>query len=336
MSKIHVAVLMGGVSSEHDVSLRSGAKVVEALDPRHYRVSPITIRKDGTWICDGRALDVCEGLAFLKNERVDCAFLALHGPFGEDGRIQGTLDLLGIPYIGSGCGASAIAMDKVRTKALAEHAGISVAPQRVIRRPEWRADPAAWTSRVADELGFPCVVKDPCQGSSLHMAIPAGADAFRDAMNQLFGHTAWLMIERYLEGRELTCGVLDVEPGKPAVALPVTEIRPVTAAFFDYVAKYTPGATQEITPAPISESATRKVQAMAVRVHEAVGCRGLSRSDMILVGDEPIFIEINTIPGMTETSLYPQAAAGYGLSFSELVHRLVQRALADRRQPDTA
>lgn len=336
MSSPHVAVLMGGVSSEHEVSLRSGAKVIHALDQNHYQATPITIEKGGYWRCDGRPLRACDGLAYLDDHNVDCVFLALHGPFDEDGRIQGALDLMRIPYVGCGHAASAIAMDKVRTKAIAQHAGVRVAPHLVIRKSAWLASPDTWTARIAEELDFPCVAKDPCEGSSLHMAIPQNAGELRDAIDEIFRHSSWLMVECYLKGPEVTCGVLDVEPGQPPIALPVTEIRPVSAAFFDYAAKYTPGATEEITPAPISCDATQKVQAMAVRVHEAVGCRGLSRSDMILVDDDPIFIEINTIPGMTETSLYPQAAAAYGLSFPELVHRLVQRALADHRQPATA
>lgn len=335
MSKIHVAVLMGGVSSEHDVSLRSGAKVLAALAER-YRTTAIVINKDGTWQCDDRQVRMCDGLAYLADSGVDCVFPALHGPFDEDGRLQGALDLMRIPYIGCGHMASAIAMDKVRTKAVAQQAGVKVARQILVRKAEWDADPAMWVERIAAELGFPCVAKDPCEGSSLHMAIPQDAAALQDAVHEIFRHSPRLMVELFLKGRELTCGVLDVNPGKPPVALPVTEIKPVSAAFFDYTAKYTPGATEEITPAPISESATRKAQELAVRVHEAVGCRGLSRSDMILVNDEPIFIEINTIPGMTETSLYPQAAAAYGLSFPELVHRLVQRALADSGQPARA
>jgi D-alanine-D-alanine ligase len=330
MERIRVAVVMGGVSSEHEVSLRSGAKVVGSLDPSVYDVEPITIRKDGTWMCAGRVVSAGKGLLFLREQRVDCVFLALHGPFGEDGRMQGTLDLLGIPYTGSGCGASAIAMDKVRTKALAEHAGVRVAPQLLIRRHEWAADADSWVERVTTRLGFPCVVKDPYQGSSLHMAIPGDAAALRGALDSIFEVSGWLMVEQYLKGREFTCGVLDVDAAAPAVAMPVTEIRPVSAAFFDYVAKYTPGATEEITPARIPDAITQKIQAMALRVHEAVGCRGLSRSDMILVGDDPVFIEINTIPGMTETSLFPQAAAVYGLSFADVVRLLIQRALAGR------
>jgi D-alanine-D-alanine ligase len=327
MSKVRVAVLMGGVSSEHEVSLRSGAKVVGALDRNVYEAVPMTIGKDGRWAYDGHVVDPFEGLCFLRDQKIDCVFIALHGPFGEDGRIQGALDLLGVPYVGSGCGASALAMDKVRCKALVEHGGVRVARQLVIRRQEWQAAPGRWAKVVESELGYPCVVKEPCQGSSLHMAIPGAAAAFGEAVSTLFETASWLMVEQYLRGPEVTCGVLDVAPGKAPVALPVTEIRPVTAAYFDYVAKYTPGATTELTPAPISEPATRKVQAMAVRVHEIVGCRGLSRSDMILVDDEPIFIEVNTIPGFTETSLYPQAAAAYGLSFGDLVGMLVRSAV---------
>jgi len=252
-------------------------------------------------------------------------FIALHGRYGEDGRIQGLLDLAGIPYTGSGHAASAIAMDKVRSKAVVAQAGVRVARQLVFNDAEV-PDPAAAARRVEAELGFPCVMKSPCQGSSLGMAIPKSAAECAAAFPSLFGFDSVVMVEQFVSGPELTCGVLDVEASGPR-ALPVTEIRPVTSEYFDYQAKYTPGATREITPAEISEEATRRVQETAVRVHRLVGCSGFSRSDMILVGDEPVWLEVNTIPGMTETSLFPQAAAAVGISLGTLVGMLVESAL---------
>ncbi|GMV99028.1 MAG: D-alanine--D-alanine ligase [Candidatus Hydrogenedentota bacterium] len=328
-SRKHVAVIMGGVSSEHDVSLNSGRKVSENLNADRYRVTPVTIHRDGAWEYPGEApCDVFCGVRRLKELDVDCVYLALHGPFGEDGRFQGMLDILGLPYIGSGCAASALAMDKVRSKAVVAQAGVRVAPQVLLGKGEWERDSGAAVARVEAELGFPCVAKSPNQGSSLGMAIPQNADELGAALPTLFQLDDTVLVEGFLRGREVTCAVLDVEPGTPPRALPPTEIRPVSASFFDYHAKYTPGATEEITPAPLSIAATGKVQRLAERVHMLVGCRGLSRSDMILVDDEPVWLEVNTLPGMTQTSLMPQAAAAAGISFSELVGLFVEAALA--------
>ena len=332
MTKTHVAVLMGGISSEHAVSLNSGAKVAANLDRSRYDVTPTVITQDGLWEFDGRpGLPIHDAVAKLRDLEVDVAFLALHGPFGEDGRIQGMLDVLGLSYTGSGCVASAIAIDKVRCKALVEADGVRVARQVVLTAAEWRDDAQGTLARVERELGFPCVMKSPCQGSSLGMSIPRTPDELRSAMPRLLELDEAVMIEEYLAGAEVTCGVLDVEPGRAPRPLPVTEICPVDSTFFDYEAKYTPGACEEITPARISEAAAGRVQEMAARVHTVVGCKGLSRSDMILIGpDEPVWLEVNTIPGMTETSLFPQAAAAVGISYPELVGMLVEAAVKPR------
>ena len=330
MTKKKVAVLMGGVSSEHEVSLRSGAMVAGNLDRATYEAVPVIINPDGKWkIFNDRPCGITQALARIEEMAFHCVFIALHGPNGEDGRIQGLFDLLGIPYTGSGCAASALAIDKVRAKAVAAQAGVPVARGTTITRREWDADPETLLKRVHTEMGFPCVLKSPCQGSSLGMAIPREVREFREALLNVLAFDDTVLIEEYLEGTEVTCSVLDATPGSPPQALPVTEICPVTSSFFDYHAKYVPGACEEITPARIAPEITREVQDIAVRVHTAIGCRGLSRSDMILVKERPVWFEVNTIPGMTETSLFPQAAAAAGIAFPALLDRLIRGATGE-------
>ncbi|MBX7256975.1 MAG: D-alanine--D-alanine ligase [Candidatus Hydrogenedentes bacterium] len=329
MSKTHVAVLMGGVSSEHEVSLKSGAMVAGSLDRARYDVTPVVITRDGTWKFPGEhQRDVFQALPLLLTQKVDCVFIALHGPYGEDGRVQGLLDYLKIPYTGSGCAASALAMDKIHSKAVVRQAGVTVAKDFVLNRAEWDANADTVLARVESEIGFPCLIKSPCQGSSLGMAIPRNAEDFRKSLLNVLVYDDRVLVEKFVKGPEITCSVLDVEPGKPPRALPLTEICPVDSTFFDYHAKYTPGACKEITPARISPEATKRAQEMAVCVHNVIGCSGLSRSDMILDGDQPMWIEVNTLPGMTETSLFPQAAAATGIPFAELTSLLVENALA--------
>jgi D-alanine-D-alanine ligase len=256
----------------------------------------------------------------------DCVFLSLHGPFGEDGRIQGLLDVIGIPYAGSGCAASALAMDKIRAKTVASAAGIRVAKHVIFSHRDWEADANAVLTRVETELGFPCVLKNPYQGSSLGLAIPENEVQFSEAMNEVRGFGLTFLVEKFLKGTEVTCGVLDIDENTGPVALPVTEIRPVKSGYFDYQAKYTPGASDEITPAEIDDAMTEQVQAMAVRAHKAIGCEGFSRSDMILVDGDAYWLEVNTIPGFTETSLLPQGTAAAGISFTEFLTKVIEAA----------
>jgi len=180
-------------------------------------------------------------------------------------------------------------------------------------------------AEIKRDIGFPCVAKRPCQGSSIGMAISSDADAFRATVPDVFAYGDSVMVEQYIAGREVTCGVLDVDPAREPVALPVTEIRP-KAAFFDYAAKYTPGGSEEITPAPLPPELTHLVQEIAVEAHRAIGCSIWSRSDFLLDGDSPVWLEINTVPGMTPTSLYPQAAAAAGIPFPQLMSLFVEAA----------
>ena len=326
----HVVVLMGGMSSEHEVSIASGTGVVESLDRNKYDVTAVTIALEGAWkFPDVAPMGIFEAVAHLDRIGTDCVFLALHGPFGEDGRIQGMLDLLGIPYTSSGCAASALALNKVTAKAVVEDVGVRVADHISFDRSAWRDIPEAIVDMIEERMGLPCVLKSPCQGSSLGMAIARSADEIRRAMPDIFAFGDEAMAEEYVAGIEVACAVLDVDPGAPPTALPVIEIRPVSSAFFDYTAKYTPGACEEITPAEISDELRDKVQETAVLAHDALGCDIWSRSDFIIEDDEHVWLELNTIPGMTPTSLYPQAAAAAGIGFTELVGLFVEAAMRE-------
>ena len=325
--KIVVAVLMGGASAEHEVSLNSGAGVLKALEESPYTPLPVVIEKTGAWRFGEEApVSILEGLQRLLTEKVDCVFIALHGPNGEDGRLQGLLDLLKLPYASSGCAASALAMDKIRCKEVVRAQGVRVAPHIGFGSLTWREDPEAVVDRIISELGLPCVLKAPSQGSSFGIEMPEDGEALRVAIGRLLKLEGRLLAEQLVRGVEVTCAVLDLKPGETR-ALPVTEIRPKTAAFFDYEAKYTPGASVEITPAEISAELTKAVQAAAVRAHHSVGCAIWSRSDFIIDEEGPVWIEVNTVPGLTETSLYPQAAAAAGISYAEMIQYFIEAAL---------
>lgn len=323
-----VLVLMGGVSPEHEVSLKSGARVCAALEEEGFPVVPVVIGMDGRWAIGAEApADALDALTRLRTLGVDCVFIALHGPYGEDGRIQGLLDILEIPYTGSGCAASALAMDKVITKTVVSSQGVRVAGHIAVDRETWAVNSGEVLDAVCKDIGLPCVVKPSRLGSSVGVEMPKTVDALRPAIEAVLQVTEHIMIEEFLVGRELTCAVLDAEPSGMVRPLPITEIRPRASAFFDYTAKYTPGASEEITPARLDPQTTERVQQMAADVHQIVGCRGWSRSDFMLLDDGPVFIEVNTVPGLTETSLFPQAAAAAGIPYAKLMRLFVEAAL---------
>lgn len=312
MPRLTVALLSGGVSSERDVSLKSGQQVYEALDKEKYDVRRYDPKFDLQQLVADAPL-------------IDVALIILHGPFGEDGTVQGMLDLLGIPYQGSGVLGSAVAMNKLVAKQLYEAAGLPVAPYMIARRTEMvEAD------EVAGELGFPVVVKPIEAGSSVGMSIVRDRAVLTKALADAFAHGPTVMIEAFIDGVEVTGGVLgndDLE------ALPLIEIIPSKGyEFFNYEAKYTAGATEEICPARIDESLAEKARNYAVRAHKVLNCRGYSRTDMILKDDQLYILETNTIPGMTATSLFPQAAGVAGYSFSRLLDRLIQLSLEARQK----
>ena len=306
MAKIRLALIAGGTSDEREVSLRGATGVEQALDPARYEV----VRYDPATDLARIAVDAA---------KIDVAFLLLHGVNGEDGTIQGFLDLLGIPYQGAGVLGSALAMDKNLAKTLYRLHGLPVAPW-VMAAPDDLAD----TGRILAEVGLPCVVKPVRQGSSIGMSIVRDAAKLPEALLLALRHDTGVMVEQYIRGRELTAGVLGNSPLKP---LPLVEIIPdARFEFFDYEAKYQPGASREICPAEVSEAVRRQAQDYAVRAHRCLQLRGYSRTDMILADDGLYLLETNTIPGMTPTSLLPQAAAAAGYSFSALLDRLIELA----------
>ncbi|WP_454286551.1 D-alanine--D-alanine ligase [Rhizobium arsenicireducens] len=304
MSGKHVAVLMGGLSSERPVSLSSGNACADALESEGYRVTRIDVDRS-----------IGQVLADL---RPDVAFNALHGPFGEDGTIQGVLEYLQIPYTHSGVLASALAMDKGQAKIVAANAGVPVAEAKVMSRLDIGND---------HPIAPPYVVKPVNEGSSFGVVIVREDMAHPP---QSLRSSEWrygdrVMVEHYVAGRELTCGVMGDK------VLGVTEIVPQGHSFYDYDSKYVAGGSRHVLPAEISPKIYQKIQSLALKAHQAVGCRGVSRSDFRYddrssEDGELIWLEINTQPGMTPTSLVPEMAAHAGLGFGEFVRWIVEDA----------
>lgn len=304
MSKKHVAVLMGGFSSERPVSLSSGAACADALEAEGYRVTRIDVDHD-----------VARVLSDLKP---DVAFNALHGLFGEDGTIQGILEFLEVPYTHSGVLASALAMDKERAKIIAKAARVPVAESKIMNRQDFTS---------SHPVAPPYVIKPIREGSSFGVVI---VKADQPHPPQIMTSSEWsygerVMVERYVYGRELTCAVMG------DVALGVIEILPVGHAFYDYDSKYVPGGSKHECPAKISPKIYQKIQTLSLKAHQAIGCKGVSRSDFryddrFSEDGELIWLEINTQPGMTPTSLVPEIAQAAGHSFGELLSWMVEDA----------
>jgi len=358
MKKIRVGVLMGGASAERQISLVSGMGIASHLSPERYEVvmlDPLTLMAGNPSLSDeqraiARRLVAGGGTpealpardqelpAAMReqmqhassalvpatsalstdptgNERIDVAFLALHGPWGEDGRLQGVLDLLGIPYTGSGVLASALAMDKAMAKTVLAANGLDVPEGEIITSPGDRPS-----------IAPPSVVKPVENGSSFGMTMVDDADTYPAAIAEALRYDRRALVEERIGGRELTVGVIGLDDLQ---ALPVIEIVP-KRAFFDYQAKYDASASDELCPAPIPDEVAHRAQDFALRAHRALGCRAISRTDLMWDGDRMAVLEVNTMPGMTPNSLVPKAAAVAGISYGELVDRLIGWALEPR------
>ena len=301
---VHVAVLMGGWSAERPVSIDSGNGCAKALEGEGFRVTKVDVDRDIA--------------ATLKALKPDVAFNALHGPYGEDGKIQGLLEILGIPYTHSGVAASAVGMDKVKSRALFEAVGIPVAKGMVVNR---------LAAAKEHPMAPPYVVKPIHEGSSFGVFIVRDDQAHPPqelfAADWSFGEE--VLVEEFIAGRELTCAVMG------DVALGVTEIIPVGHNFYDYDAKYVEGGSNHVCPAEITPKIYQKIQTLSVAAHKALGCKGITRSDFryddrFSVEGELVWLEINTQPGMTPTSLVPEIAAEAGHSFGELLRWMVEDA----------
>jgi len=312
MKKLTLALLSGGVSSERKVSICGGDQVYAALDKEKYSV----IRYDPK-------TDLNRLVA--NASAIDFALIILHGSFGEDGTIQGLLDLLNIPYQGSGVIGSAVAMNKLVSKKLYKQSSIPFPPYIAVNQYD-RIDP----EECAGQLGMPLVVKPVSGGSSIGMSIVRSMDLLKSAVNDAFAFDKTVIIEKYIKGIEITGSVIGND--KPE-ALPVVEIVPdKDHDFFDFHAKYTTGITQEICPARIDDAISDKAKTYAKMAHKALFCRGYSRTDMILDDKNIYILETNTIPGMTETSLLPLAAKTAGISFSRLLDKLIELGIK-KHQP---
>jgi len=307
MGKMRLALIAGGKSSEREVSLKSGAQVYQALDKSKY---------------DIRRYDPLIDLERLVREasELDVALIIMHGRGGEDGTLQGLLDLLGVPYQGSGVVGSAVAMDKELSKALYQMASLKVPSALAFPR-----DYAPTPQEIEAKLGLPVVIKPANEGSSIGVTKARDLKELERGLAAAFKLDRRVLVEEFIDGTEVTGGVLG--NAKPK-ALPLVEIIPSDRyAFFDYEAKYQAGASTEICPARLDQELTLKAQQCALKAHAALGCRGYSRTDMLVKDGNIYVLETNTIPGMTATSLFPQAAKAAGLEFPELLDTLIQLAL---------
>ncbi len=307
---MRIAVLMGGKSREREVSLKSGKAVTAALLRKGYEAIPVDAAED----VPGR----------LKEIHPDLVFIALHGRYGEDGTIQGLLEIMGLPYTGSGVACSAICMDKVLTKKLLIYEGIPTAPFTVIDKDDYFKTSKAVHEQVINDLGLPVVIKPATQGSSIGTSIIREEAALGAAIVEALTMSEQAVAERFVDGVEVTASVMgNNEP----VALPLIEIVPAQG-FYDYEAKYTPGGSAHIIPARISDEVTDRVKSIARHIYRSFNCRGFSRIDFIIDSSEqPWVLEVNTIPGMTDLSLFPDAASHYGIGYDDLVEEIVKLAV---------
>jgi D-alanine-D-alanine ligase len=360
--KPRVAVVFGGRSSEHAISCVTAGSVLAAIDPEAYDVVPIGIATDGRWVLESGdperlritgpdqlpAVDGDRAAVALAPERastglvvtepaepprtlgeVDVVFPLLHGPWGEDGTIQGMLEMAGVRYVGAGVLASAVAMDKAYMKVVLAAAGLPLMPSVTVTARQWERDPVSCRDR-ADELGYPLFVKPARGGSSFGISKAHDATELDDAIEEALRHDPKVLLEAAaVDAREVECGVLEALDGTPETSVPAEVRISGGHEFYDFAAKYLPEEHTELdVPAVLPDAVTKHVQELSVRAFEAVGCEGLARVDFfVLPGDRVVVNEINTMPGFTPTSMYPQMWAATGLDYPALVDRLIRLAL---------
>jgi D-alanine-D-alanine ligase len=319
---LRVAVLGGGRSSEHDVSLASAASVAEGLAEAGHTAIQIEISKDGVWRRDGVELALTPGRGV---EGVDVVFPVLHGPFGEDGTVQGLLECLDIPYVGAGVLASALCMDKVTFKELMARAQIPQVDFRAVTESAYVAEPDRVLADVG-ALGLPLFVKPARLGSSVGIARVADEAELPSALTSAFEHDPLVIAEAYCGGLEIECSVLG--NGDPVASVPGEILLAAgEQGWYDYKAKYTPGGMELIVPARIPDHVRERVRELAVDVFKRSGCAGLARVDFFVEGEAVLVNELNTLPGFTQTSVYAALFAASGIPYPELLDRLVKLAL---------
>jgi len=316
--KKKVAVISGGPSTEHEVSVRGAQKVFEALNKDIYDIEHILVDKCGVW----------EKHPQIVANNNDVAFIVMHGTYGEDGTIQRILDSHNISYTGSNAMASALAMNKYLSSAVLRRAGISTPLTFVVTKYEWEWKKQEVFDKIKHYLTYPFVVKPNAQGSSVGVHIVRSRSDLEHAMHEVFKYGNESLIQQFIFGMELSCGVLDHGwEGSEFALLPI-EIVPQNSTFFDYSAKYMPMGSEEIVPARVPDYKLREIQRVATLVHRALGARGFSRTDMIMAPDGKLFVlELNSIPGLTQESLLPKSAEASGIPFPKLLDLIIDSAL---------
>jgi D-alanine-D-alanine ligase len=348
VSKLRIGVIFGGRSGEHEVSIASAASIFKHLDRARYEPVPIRIEKDGRWVLTGavptalsaaevlkqattEALQAVEPTAAVSRTGIDVVFPVLHGPYGEDGTVQGLLELANVPYVGCGVLASAAGMDKAVMKVLFAAHGLPVGPYRTVLRREWDADASGITAAVARDLRYPVFVKPANLGSSVGISKAKSDDDLRTAMALALEFDRKIVIEAAVpNAREIECSVLGND--EPEASVP-GEVVP-SREFYDYEAKYIDAGSKTLIPAPLSEAQTAAIRQMAIDAFRAVDCSGMARVDFLMARDsgELVVNEVNTIPGFTTISMYPQMWEATGLSYSALIDRLIALAIERHAQ----
>lgn len=366
--KIHIGIIFGGRSGEHEVSVRSARSVIEAVDSERFEVLPIAITKEGRWLSPAESASMLpesargrlaegvsgaseavaivgdpsrKGLLRLDRDgegrarqRLDVIFPVMHGTYGEDGTIQGLLEMAGLPYVGCGVLASSCGMDKVTMKNLFRQAGLPICKYRWFLRGEWEKEPASVEARVAKEIGFPCFVKPANLGSSVGISRATDAGSLSKAIELAASYDRKVIVEEGLDAREIECAVMGND--EPEASLPGEYVvHDEQAKFLDYTEKYSStGHVEFVVPAPISARLTKRVREMSVRAFKAIDGAGFARVDFFLRRDtnKLLLNELNTIPGLTDVSGFPKMWAASGVSFKDVINRLIELAFERHRE----
>lgn len=356
--KVRVAVIFGGRSGEHEVSLASAASVMQAMDKDRYEIHPVGITRRGRWLVGGDPMQALQsgvaeqpllgtgeeardsrgglvvvmprgamvpGMEEAHFPDVDVVFPVLHGPYGEDGTLQGLLEMADIAYVGAGVLGSALGMDKVAMKDVFRARGLPVAPYVHLLARDWRARPMEWVARIEAELGYPCFVKPANLGLSVGITKAHDRSELERGMEEAAQYDRKLLVERGINAREIEVSVLGND--EPEASVP-GEIVP-SNEFYDYAAKYLDGQSELLIPAPISPEQTRRARELAIEAFKAVDCAGMARVDFLLCRDtgELYVNEVNTIPGFTSISMYPKLWEASGLPYPQLIDRLIELAI---------
>ncbi|MEK6710435.1 MAG: D-alanine--D-alanine ligase family protein [Nitrospinota bacterium] len=350
--KRRICVIFGGRSAEHEVSLDSGRSVMGALDPGRHEILPLLVSREGRWLLlpapkasEGEGREVllppapgnprllwAEGGGVA--DRVDAFFPMIHGTFGEDGTLQGLLELADIPFVGSGCTASAVSMDKGMTKAVLRAAGLPVLPTLTVTKGRWEADRGGVLTEARARFTFPVFVKPASLGSSVGVHRVEDEGRLERAITDAMGYDVKVLVEEEAQGREVECSVLEGPSVGELLASPLAEIRPRPGGWYDYQAKYTPGLTEILIPAPLDGSVAERIRAHARTAFLALGCSGLARADFFFRErtGEVYINEVNTLPGFTPLSGYPKMIQAAGISYPAMLDRLIACAFSRAEQ----